>query len=151
MHARREEGLARSVAPPLLSVPVPSPSPLVHLGAAVEAESRRERVRESERAANLEPPRPVTSSPSLPSGATGDGLPRNYAAIAGKTLPPPLPPKTAAESSVLFIASCRRSGHWLWRWCCRNRHLCCHYLVPSSTASVFVLKSPLMASLLSYA
>ncbi|XP_025607830.1 serine/threonine-protein phosphatase 7 long form homolog [Arachis hypogaea] len=101
MHARREEGLARSVAPPLLSVPVPSPSPLVHLGAAVEAESRRERVRESERAANLEPPRPVTSSPSLPSGATGDGLPRNYAAIAGKTLPPSLPPKTAAESSVL--------------------------------------------------
>ncbi|XP_025683682.1 uncharacterized protein [Arachis hypogaea] len=112
MRARREEGLARSVAPPLLSVP--SPSPLVHLGAAVEAEPRRERVRESERAANLEPPRPVTSSPSLPSAATGDGLPRNYAAIAGKTLSPPLPPKTAAESSVLeFIASCRRFGHRL--------------------------------------
>ncbi|XP_057724679.1 uncharacterized protein LOC130940534 [Arachis stenosperma] len=57
------------------------------------------------------------------------------ASAARKTLPPPLSPKTAAQSSVLeFIASCRRSGHPLRRWCYRNCHRCCRYLVPLSTS-----------------
>ncbi|XP_052107718.1 uncharacterized protein LOC127740611 isoform X2 [Arachis duranensis] len=56
------------------------------------------------------------------------------ASTAEKTLPPPLSPKIAAQSSVLeFIASCRCSGHRLRRWCYRNRHRCCRYLVPLST------------------